>query len=674
MFKRSIAWRLVLVVGAAITCILATSGGMLTQSIGARVGALKQANMQHLVHSALIMVKAYNRELEDRAKNLSALFGETFAGPFELDATQEMLVEGQRLPLLTQGGKPLAGDHHAVDRFAALTGGNATIFVKRGEDFVRVVTSVKKQDGSRAVGTLLDRASPAYARVIRGEAFTGKVNLFGRQFVTNYTPIKDSAGQIIGIRYIGIGFDESLQSLKDGLGALAIGQNGYIFALDAAAGDRRGAFVLHPALAGRNLDQESGGQFVAHLLQQGGGELVHQGPQQGRSGPVSGEWVTYFETIPELNWIVAATVPAEELSEVNRWLVRLMLAMTVLIIACAALVLVLAVRRLVGAPLAQAVVELEHIAAGDYSRAIKVTRDDEAGQLQRALQRMQQQVREVLVELTRTAGELAGAAGQTSAASARVAQGSAEQSHAAAQIASTIEELTVSVDRLAENAEEAKSLSESSYRTSEEGAQVIAQAGMEMQGISSSVSGAASDLDQLGEMSGQISTVLAVIEDIAKQTNLLALNAAIEAARAGEQGRGFAVVADEVRSLAGRTTTSAREISVTIADIQQSTQRAVGSMQAGVQRVEQGAALSTHAGESIQSIRDGSQRVMEVFSGISLMLKEQAQASNDVAENVERIAAMTETNTQSVRQVAEAARELEIMADSLKRLVASFRI
>ncbi|WP_420800872.1 methyl-accepting chemotaxis protein [Pseudomonas cavernae] len=287
---------------------------------------------------------------------------------------------------------------------------------------------------------------------------------------------------------------------------------------------------------------------------------------------------------------------------------------------------------------------------------------------------MQQQVREVLVELTRTAGELAGAAGQTSAASARVAQGSAEQSHAAAQIASTIEELTVSVDRLAENAEEAKSLSESSYRTSEEGAQVIAQAGMEMQGISSSVSGAASDLDQLGEMSGQISTVLAVIEDIAKQTNLLALNAAIEAARAGEQGRGFAVVADEVRSLAGRTTTSAREISVTIADIQQSTQRAVGSMQAGVQRVEQGAALSTHAGESIQSIRDGSQRVMEVFSGISLMLKEQAQASNDVAENVERIAAMTETNTQSVRQVAEAARELEIMADSLKRLVASFRI
>ena len=196
----------------------------------------------------------------------------------------------------------------------------------------------------------------------------------------------------------------------------------------------------------------------------------------------------------------------------------------------------------------------------------------------------------------------------------------------------------------------------------------------ELELIAQTVNESARIIEQLGKHSENISAIVNVIKEIADQTNLLALNAAIEAARAGEQGRGFAVVADEVRKLAERTTQSTKEISDMIGAIQQGTESAVASMQGGVSRVAEGVTLSRRAGEAIARIRQGTQDVRQSVGDISDAMGEQSQASNEIARGVEHIAQMAERNSTEVRATADTVLHLEQMATTLQAEVQRFRV
>ena len=186
--------------------------------------------MQELVLSSQSTVEAFNQQLETSAKNLSAVFGEMFRGSFSLDTDAEITVAGQTVPSILSDSQTIAGNYKEVDRFAELTGGAATIFVRRGEDFVRVVTSVKKQDGSRAIGTLLDRSSRP-TNNLSGQPFTGKVTLFGQPFITNYTPLKRSLRQYHRHSLYRHQLCRSHTSIQDKLVRFKVGKEGHLFVL-----------------------------------------------------------------------------------------------------------------------------------------------------------------------------------------------------------------------------------------------------------------------------------------------------------------------------------------------------------------------------------------------------------------------------------------------------------
>ena len=252
---------------------------------------------------------------------------------------------------------------------------------------------------------------------------------------------------------------------------------------------------------------------------------------------------------------------------------------------------------------------------------------------------------------------------------------SADQtSHAASSMAAATEEMAVSLSHMHSNTDDLRKAVDNASRLSHEGAGIIEQAIGEMSKISSSVDGVSGVISQLGDQTSHISDIVQVIRDVADQTNLLALNAAIEAARAGEQGRGFAVVADEVRNLAVRTANATQEITKMIQTVQQSARLAVQQMDGVVDQANAGAQLAKDAGVSIQQIRHGSDEVAAAFEDITLSMGEQSHASEDIARQVEQVAAASQENSEAVHMTREAAAGLEQLSSEIKRWVDQIKV
>ncbi|WP_339533237.1 methyl-accepting chemotaxis protein [Pseudomonas mucidolens] len=311
------------------------------------------------------------------------------------------------------------------------------------------------------------------------------------------------------------------------------------------------------------------------------------------------------------------------------------------------------------------------IANGKLDTVIDTSSHDE---LPKAFDRMQKRLREMIQQINQAANQLMVSVQQISGASEQLSGAIQEQSTSASMMAATIEELTVSIHHVSENADEAHQLASRSGQQSKDGARVIENTLTSMNDIARTVQHSSTQVAGLGQHSEQISSIISVIQGIADQTNLLALNAAIEAARAGEQGRGFAVVADEVRLLAQNTGKSTQEIAVMIEKIQAGVRDTVESMRGGVLEVNQGVETAGTAGQAIIEIRDSSDKVLHVVDQISFALREQTAASQDVARNVERSAQMAETNNVSVQELLKTSSGLKHLATSLQQEVSKFQL
>ena len=313
------------------------------------------------------------------------------------------------------------------------------------------------------------------------------------------------------------------------------------------------------------------------------------------------------------------------------------------------------------------------IAQGDLTARIQLQSKDELQQVAGSFNEVAGAFASLTTSVQQSVNQLSASARSMADASDQITLSTQQQSEAASSMAAAIEQMTVGVDHISKNAQDAHALSSQSGDLSARGAQIVGNVVQEIEQIASAVNQSAGIVEDLGQHSEKISTIVGVIKEIADQTNLLALNAAIEAARAGEAGRGFAVVADEVRKLAERTAHSTQEITDMVAAIQGGTQEAVVSMKHGVERVSQGVELAREAGDAMGQIQAGAQQVVDMVSDISSSLREQSAASTEIAKNVERIAQMAEENSAAVSENANTAGQLEQLAEALQTEAARFQ-
>jgi len=310
----------------------------------------------------------------------------------------------------------------------------------------------------------------------------------------------------------------------------------------------------------------------------------------------------------------------------------------------------------------------------DFTVRVAVSSQDEIGQTTSALNRLLEKLQGSLKSIATNAQSVASAAGLMSTTSTEVATASHEQSEAASNMAATVEEMTVSINHVADRAQEANRISSESGQLATSGEKVIGQTVSDIRDIAATVNEAAELIHGLEQHSQQISNVVAVIKEVADQTNLLALNAAIEAARAGEQGRGFAVVADEVRKLAERTAVSTQEIARTIDTMRSSAGNAVISMQGVVSKVAHGVERAQEADAAIKQLGEGSRNAVGMVEEITAAIREQGSATNNIAAQVERIAQMSEESSAAAGNSAQTARDLDRLATEMQRIVGTYRL
>jgi methyl-accepting chemotaxis protein len=315
----------------------------------------------------------------------------------------------------------------------------------------------------------------------------------------------------------------------------------------------------------------------------------------------------------------------------------------------------------------------EEVAVGNLTHEVPVFSNDEIGEMAQSFQRMTTNLRRIVGEMNTTTNTLASSSEELSATSDDMSKGAQELSAQTEQVVTAMTEVSQTIMDMAKNASQAADASKNASETATKGKQIVDTTAADMTRIAETVQEAATTIEELGRSSAQIGEIVAVINSIADQTNLLALNAAIEAARAGEQGRGFAVVADEVRKLAERTSQATKDIGNRIAGIQQAASESVNAMKKGSDEVDKGVALAKEASASLDSIVAASSNAMDMVQRIAAATEQQSAASEEVSQNMEHIADITKRSSASTEQIKGSSAELAKLASGLQEMTAWFK-
>ncbi|KWH51959.1 methyl-accepting chemotaxis protein [Burkholderia cepacia] len=600
------------------------------------------------------MVDLFDKALTAEADRSMSLFSSFLPAEFSIDPARTVDIGGVAAPTLLAGGQPLDLDYSIPDQFLKKSGAIATIFARDGDDFVRITTSLKKQDGARAVGTKLDRAGPAYAPLVAGRVYTGLAKLFGRPYITQYKPVTDATGRVIGALFVGLDIGAELKLVEDGIRSLKIGSNGYYFVLDASQGPSRGTFVVHPDAAGAPADDTRAP--YAQMLAAGAGQLAYTStdPAAHDSGPTA-KFVS-FTTIPQWQWLVGGIALDDELLAGMRATRNRFLMIGALLVAAFATLFVIVVRRVVSRPLDAAARASERYAAGDLSVRIRDDAamrghaghagNDEIGRLVQAVDGIGDGLARIVEQVRNSSADIARGTVDIAAGSGDMAARIATQASSVEQTAASMEQITAAVQQSAEHAAQANAL--------------VAHASAAATNGDAAVQRVVATMDDIGRATRRIAEITGTIEGIAFQTNILALNAAVEAARAGEHGKGFAVVAAEVRTLAQRSAAAVKEIDALSAESSTT--------------VEQGYRIADAARGTMRDIVARVDQVSTLIGEISAASREQSTGIEQVNLAVTQIGDATQRNASLISDAERAAVALRDQAAQLADAVSVFRL
>ena len=633
--RRSIARRVTMIgiamMAAVLLALSLAVAYITTQATRAQLVASVAHATEGLVAS-IDTVEQANRQMVERA---AQAFSRYFAGPMELEPS---------IGMLYSDGIAINDDFAVVDRFSEDTGGVATVFARKGDDFERITTSLRNAQGARAMNTLLDRKHPAYPLVMAGKPYIGRANLFGKPYMTHYAPVQDTAGQIVGILFVGSDLSAFQAGMQQQVASMRLFEHGGAMLIDPTQGLDHATFVAHAAHSGQKvleafpqaldflqrLDADADG-FI--------GDAVALLPNQGAQ-----PWSVMRKT--KSGWWVISEVSDREAMAGQRqalWSVWAAMGLALLALATG---LFWALRTGVSRPLQELTHAITRVARGDLTQPFSNVRKDEVGNLVQEVEHMRQRYVHMLRQVSTAAHSIASASSQVAQGNQDLSERTENTAHRLARAAQSVEQVTHSVRQSADAATQAHQLSTAAADVATRGGTLVSQV--------------VSTMGEINESSRKIGDIIGVIDGIAFQTNILALNAAVEAARAGEQGRGFAVVASEVRNLAQRSAEAAKEIKLLI--------------NTSVSKAESGARLVEDAGQTMGDIVGSVQRMGDIIGDMAAASHEQAQSIAHVNQDVTELDQMTQQNAALVEESASASQSMRAQAGQLETSVAVFQL
>ncbi len=675
LYRRLPIARQIIIVAASLLLLIFTAMTVMATSMASRSAvALAESDLKEQMSILQDTLDSVFDSVLARGERQMNFFRRQLPGDFNLGSG--MVRTGNvDLPVIRAGGEVLNANRKMLLAFQELTGEDAAVLAVHEGKLYRAATLLKK-DGVYQDGTEINAGDPVADAILQGKDYGGLAIRNGTYYFSTVKALKTAEGKVYGGISVRIKLDSELRDVRALFGKVKVADTGYVYIARQTKDDKTLVeFVAHPTLAGKTLEGMDGEtrDSIAKAVAGPDGLLTYEmkdanGKMRKKLG-VAG-------TSSRWGWrLVGASWEDEFLAESMKLRNFLVISSIVAaLLSCAVIFFLVNVRL---KPLSEFMVQMDRLGAGDLTISVRDADGNSGNEVQRlghSLNVTAANVRSLVGEISAAAGRVNAAASEVENASHQAMEAAEQQSQSASGMAASVEQMSVSISHVAASAGDAAQVGEEAAESTHRGRSIVQKTVEEMERIAGEIGRSAEVIHSLGERSQQISGIVGVIKEIADQTNLLALNAAIEAARAGEQGRGFAVVADEVRKLAERTSSSTQEIADTIAAITGETQSAVAGMQVVSRQVEAGVEMAREAGEALQVIDANTEKSVSTVRDIADSTREQSVVSQEIARLVEQIAQMAEEGSATSTQNTEYARNLQTLAQELQTALQRFKV